>query len=71
MSHSAECTLGWQQGRKSHCPNCCENFSTVGNFDKHRRGGVCVPPAEAGLNLNKRGVWTMPGETDYDERFGR
>lgn len=70
MSHSAECTLGWQPGRKSHCVACCENFSTVGNFDKHRRSSECVPPAKAGLAINKRGVWAMPGEADNAERFG-
>ena len=71
MTHSAACTLGWQPTRKCHCASCCENFSTVTNFDKHRRNGECVPPAEAGLQQNKRGVWTAPGETDFDARFGR
>lgn len=70
MSHSGKCTAGWTPGRKCHCAGCCENFSTVGNFDKHRRNGECIPPVEAGLVLNtKRGVYTAPGETD-NGRFG-
>lgn len=67
--HSAECTAGWQPGRKCHCVGCCENFSTVGNFDKHRRNGECISPARVGLVANERGIWTMPGATD--ERFER
>lgn len=68
---SADCTAGWQPSRKAHCSACGENFSTPGNFDKHRRDGECVTPIKAGLIQNKRGVWTAPGETDFDARFGR
>lgn len=69
--HSPACTTDWPAGRKCHCAGCCHSFSTVGNFDKHRRAGACVPPADAGLVQNKRGLWTAPGETDYDDRFNR
>jgi len=71
MSHqcSASCTAGWAPSRKCHCASCGENFSTVGNFDKHRQGGYCTPPADAGLERNKRGVWQSPGEVDIRERF--
>lgn len=71
MPHSGACTADWQASRKCHCASCCENFSTVSNFDKHRENGACLDPARAGLVKNKRGVWTLPGETDFDERFKR
>lgn len=73
MTHqcSPACTAGWQPGRKCHCRGCGNNFSTPANFDKHRRNGECVPPDKAGLVMNQRGVYTMPGETDFNARFGR
>lgn len=69
------CTAKWQAGRKCHCCLCGENFSTVGNFDKHqdRRGDkiVCLDPTTLDMTQNKYGVWVQAGETDWDERFKR
>lgn len=77
MSHdcTAGCTAGWSPGRKCHCRGCGQNFSTVGNFDRHleRResGNRCLLPADCGLEPNRYGVWIKPGEVDFDARFGR
>jgi hypothetical protein len=56
---------------KAHCSRCCQTFSTVGNFDRHRERGLCLQPAEAGLKLNTYGVWIQEGEVDYDKLFKR
>jgi len=41
-------------GERCRCPACLEVFSTVSNFDKHRKGvyadgRYCVPPESVGL----------------------
>lgn len=69
--HSAACTNGWPSGRKCHCTTCCQTFSCVSNFDKHRENDKCLPPASVGLAKNAHGVWITPDETDYVERFKR
>jgi len=75
MTHqcSASCTAGWGTSQRSHCRRCGNDFTTVGNFDKHLLRGPnivqCGNPAANGLVLNKRGVWQSPGEVDLRERF--
>ena len=67
MTHTcSRCDARWSGLRMAHCaaPGCCATFSTVANFDRHRRGGRCVPPADAGLVPDSRGVWRMPGQPD-------
>jgi hypothetical protein len=63
MTHDCEkrCVAGWQPGRKCHCTECGENFSSPPNFDKHRGSLGCTPPAKSGLILNpSTSVWHMP-----------
>lgn len=63
-----ECKL---TGNRCQCPNCGEYFSTVSNFDKHRKGkhGVdrhCVDPASVGLVIAESAggtFWRGPGRT--------
>lgn len=62
MTYSAKLT-----GKRCGCPTCREAFSTVGNFDKHRKGKpgekVCVNPAECGLAkrfVSSGYVWVTP-----------
>ena len=64
-------TVGWTAGRKCHCAadDCHQTFSTPSNFDKHRVNGACVAPQSVGLELNERGVWRQPGETDFHDRL--
>ena len=55
---------------RCRCGGCGEVFSTVGNFDRHRRGGECVCPAALGMEI-KTGPggtwWGMPGR-EIEER---
>lgn len=46
MAH-ARCRCGreWDALGAAHCTVCHEHFSTVGNFDRHRRTGHCQHPA--------------------------
>jgi hypothetical protein len=46
---------------RCQCTACGEIFSTVGNFDRHRGGSDCRPPAEVGLVQHVRGWWLQPG----------
>ena len=62
-------------GKRCKCPSCGEYFSTVSNFDKHRKGSHadndrhCVSPDSVGLEQNGRGLWAMPGTPrDYEPR---
>jgi len=47
-------------GKISGCRACDRVFSTVANFDRHRKGGECHIDG-TGLVLNARGLWAMPG----------
>lgn len=68
MTHKCRpsCTAGWAPSRKAHCSHCGENFSTVGNFDKHRQQDKCLFPERVGLKLNDKGVWVKPSEIERD-----
>jgi hypothetical protein len=75
MSHNCKgqgCTRGWSPTRRCHCSLCGCDFTTPGNFDKHQQRNtdpiICDPKA-AGLELNARGVYAMPGEEDIGERL--
>jgi len=46
-------------GNRCLCRGCNRYFSTVANFDRHRRGGQCLDPKDAGLVLVK-GIWKRP-----------
>lgn len=62
------CQKRYGRGQTNHCPVCHETFTTFANGDKHRKGSGadrhCVDPAAAGLVLNVRGAWSMPGRPD-------
>lgn len=63
--YTCGCGAGWTGERMAHCGACHATFTTVGNFDKHRRGGSgCREPREAGLVGRERTtgvVWSSPG----------
>ncbi len=40
--------MGWSP---AHCAACHETFTTVNNFDRHRRNGHCADPAAVALVL--------------------
>lgn len=41
------------------CRECGQVFSTVGNFDRHRRNRQCLAPEAVGL-VQVAGVWKSP-----------
>lgn len=45
----------------AHCSACHVTFSTVNNFDRHRRSFQCLTVEESGLVLNSRGIAHQPG----------
>lgn len=47
---------------QAHCPTalCHQTFNSPSGFDRHRRGGLCLRPAEVGMVIDDRGVWRMP-----------
>jgi len=51
----------------AQCPSCRYVFTTVTNFDRHRKDGRCVHPDAAGLVLNKRGMWSRPGSRKFTD----
>ena len=55
------------------CSVCGEYFSTVSNFDKHRKGKhgekVCEDPESVGLVIGSRGqstYWRMPSQLENE-----
>ena len=58
MTTHGACGKSWTQRgeRTSHCGGCHETFGALSIFDKHRRDGRCLPPAE-GLVQDGEGVW--------------
>lgn len=55
------CDNRWNGLAACHCSGCHETFSSVSGFDRHRRGGECLKPAEIGLVRDGRGSWSFPG----------
>lgn len=61
------CGARWSGNNTSHCGGgCCRTFSSVGTFDRHRRDGRCLDPANIGMSLipgRAYEVWGYPGDT--------
>jgi hypothetical protein len=47
--HCNGCTNRWNGYNTCHCSACHVTFSSIDAFDRHRRGGQCLPPAAVGL----------------------
>lgn len=60
MTTCKHCADTWTGARISHCAGCCRTFTTVPNFDRHRRDFACLDPVEVGLERNERGQWSSP-----------
>jgi hypothetical protein len=65
------CGARWTGRRTAHCAACHRTFGGVGGFDRHRRGGACLEPADVGLEL-RGGVFRGPELTvEMLERLAR
>lgn len=54
------CSHRVPSGSQALCTVCHEVFGGVGMFDRHRSDGWCRNPAEMGLRLTERRVWSAP-----------
>jgi hypothetical protein len=55
------CDARWGGWGQAHCTACHGTFSTVGNFDRHRKDGECLDPLAVGLQQDAGGLWRLPG----------
>lgn len=53
----AGCDKKWGGFAACHCTVCHETFTTVGNFDRHRKTGKCEHPTACGFVQGQNGVW--------------
>jgi hypothetical protein len=54
---------------QAHCGACHTTFGGVSGFDRHRRDGQCLTPAEIGYTDDGRGVYRAPITNAARERF--
>lgn len=61
LTAACRCGTRWSGERAAHCAaaGCHQTFTTVGNFDRHRRGGTCHDPATIGLTERTRSGYTL------------
>jgi hypothetical protein len=69
MIHCAKCDNEWGGMNTSHCAGCHTTYSGLTAFDKHRVGGRCATPAEAGLVQSSRAYpcFSFPADPDAGE----
>lgn len=55
---------------QAHCAaaGCHQTFGGVHGFDKHRREGTCLNPADLGMSSIK-GIWRVPMSDEVRARF--
>lgn len=58
----SRCGKRWWGTTQSHCRACCESFTGPTGFDRHRRGGQCLNPADVGLVSDNGGWWGKPAD---------
>lgn len=70
------CDIKLGATRVCHCAACCETFSVLVHFDRHRRNGQCLDPStirtqegQPLLRLDKRGYWVGYSEDEWDDVF--
>lgn len=57
------CGARWSGLSTAHCARCHRTFGGVSSFDRHRKDGACVDPADVGLSLltgKAYPCWGMP-----------
>lgn len=65
------CGSRWSGVNTSHCIRCHETFSSVGNFDAHQKGSVCLNPEKLKFERLKKGggTWGTPMPPEMLQRF--
>jgi hypothetical protein len=63
LPHSCRCGKRWSGSLTCHCPTCHLTFSGVTHFDRHRRNGQCLDPADIGLIVMAGRAFECWGET--------
>ncbi len=53
LPNSCRCGARWSGTNTSHCAatGCHYTFTGLGDFDRHRKGGVCADPASIGMSV--------------------
>lgn len=55
------CGSWWTGNERSHCGGCCQTYSSLTSFDRHRKGGHCNDPAAVGLVAREKPYGTLWG----------
>jgi len=55
------------------CTSCSRLFTTVANFDRHRKGGECLYPelTKPPMALNSRGIWRVKSDREWPEKIAQ
>jgi hypothetical protein len=65
LTAGCRCGARWSGLSTAHCGSCHVTFTSVTAFDRHRRGGRCLDPVEAGLEAKTRpGGYVAYGRVD-------
>jgi hypothetical protein len=66
LPNTCRCGARWSGNVTAHCAAACHrSFSGVTNFDRHRRNGACLNPANIGmapLSSRQYECWGYPTE---------
>lgn len=65
----SSCGEMWTGLDRCHCTDCHETFNSTSAFDRHRRGGTCLSPREAGLSRTQRGYWARPATPERTQQL--
>lgn len=61
LPNGCRCGAHWSGLSAAHCASCHVTFTGVTAFDRHRRAGRCLIPAEAGLVAKQRAGYVAYG----------
>lgn len=64
LPFACRCGARWSGNSTCHCGSCHISLSGVTNFDRHRRNGQCLDPAELGMSLLSGRAYPCWGSTE-------
>ena len=56
------CGSWWTGAERSHCGGCCQTFTGLTAFERHRKGMRCNPPESVGLVARAKPYGTLWGQ---------